>query len=310
MHHARPLLEGDRDPRLRRRLRQRDDAGAQRVELPDGQVERRQLPELGVERGDAWVVERHRPAGVLAAPVAHPLGREERVGALARRDGDREVEPARDGHEARGRGQPLVVGAQQRAQPEQAAAGVPADDHGRRLGSSSRHQRAVGVQAVLVRGGEQVLGRQAVVRHHDARLELLGQHGAVEVVVVEGAGDEPAAVAVEEHPPAQRVPGVVVPRAPHPAQQHLGHGHVRRHGMTVEPRHHGAHGAVVGPGIGEVRRDEGEDLGQLAAGPGGPGGCGGGRHGWRRPVRPARSRPGRARACATSTSAGRRASSG
>ena len=307
MHHARPLLERDLDPRLRRRLRQRDDAGAQRVELPHRQVERRQPPELGVGRGDARVVERHRPADVLPAPVAHPLGREERVAPVARGDGDREVEPARDGHEGRGRGQPFVAGAQQRAQPEQAAAGVPADDHGRRPGGSPGHQRAVGVQAVLVRGGERVLGRQAVVRHHDAGLELLGQHGAVEVVVVERAGHEAAAVAVEEHPPAHRRPGVVVPRAPHPAQHRLRHGDVRRHRVAVEPRHHGAHGAVVGLRIGEVGRDEGEDLGQLAAG---PGGCGGGRHDRLRPVRPARSRPGRARACATSTSGGRRASSG
>ena len=61
----------------------------------------------------------------------------------------------------------------------------------RRGVDSARKQAAVGGQAVLVRGGERVLGRQTVVRHDDPRLELLGEHRPVEVVVVERARHRP-----------------------------------------------------------------------------------------------------------------------
>ena len=132
-----------------------------------------------------------------------------------------------------------------------------------------REQAPIGGRAVLVRGGKAVLGGKAVVNHDDPRLELLGQHGPVEVVVVERARHEPAAVAMEHDALSWGLAAVLVPGAAHPAELPVGHGHMGGHRVPVERRQHRPHGAVIGVGVGEVVRNEGQDLRQQATGHGG-----------------------------------------
>ena len=117
-----------------------------------------------------------------------------------------------------------------------------------------------------MRGGEDVLGCEPVVGHDHAGLELLRQHGPVEVIVVERGRHEAAAVTMEDDAVAAGSASVLVPGTAHPAELNLGHADVRGQRVTVERRHHCPHGPVVGVRVGEVARDEREDLGQLLAG--------------------------------------------
>ena len=237
VHHARPRLGGHRHASGRGRHGQGLRPPAQRVVLPRREVERREARQVGEGRRKPGIVEGHPPAGVLPPAPAYPLGAQERVaagpGVLGEGVGDRHVEPARDRDEAGGRRQPFVACRQQRTEAEQAAARVTADDEVRRVGPR-RQQSAVGAEAVMVRRRERVLRGEAVVRHHHTGLELLGEHGAVEVVVVERARHEAAPVAVEDDPIGSGPAGVVVPRAAHPAELRLGHRDRRGHGVAVE----------------------------------------------------------------------------
>ena len=133
---------------------QRDHSRAQRVELPHRQVQRRQARQVGVGRGDPRVVERHRPGDVLPAPVAHPLGREERVVAVARPAPatERSNQPEIDTKHA-AVGSPSSRAASSVPSPSRPPQESPLTTT--RPGSASPDtSAAVGGQAVLVRGRE------------------------------------------------------------------------------------------------------------------------------------------------------------
>ncbi len=175
-------------------------------------------------------------------------------------------------------GQALVAGGQERGEGEQPAARVAAHHEAFGLGAVGQ-QGAVGGEAVVVGRRIDVLGCEAVVHQQHPRCEALGEQRAVEVIIAERARHETAAMAMEDRAVGDREAGVVVPGATHAAELGLGDPDVGRHRMPVEGRQHGAHGRHVGVGIGEVGRDEGQDVGLCLARHGADGGWGR-RAGW------------------------------
>ena len=110
--------------------------------------------------------------------------------------------------------------------------------------------------------------RQAIVRHHDSEAELLNQHGAVEMVCVEWAGDESTPVAMKRHTFVVRIVCAVVPGGADTAECCCRDLNVVGDGVSMKWSKHGPNVHVVSLRIGEVGRHQIEDLTHFRTGTG------------------------------------------